>query len=118
MKAERHRCPIVGCAHSIDAGHLMCRIHWRHVSDKTRRAVTVTWRGFLKATRAPRGEDGIDQAARRLDVTGAREAYEAARKVALAEAARDPGAELAGRMSTDVVVDDFHTTSVMEPRHD
>lgn len=120
MKAERRRCPIAGCAHTIEAGFLMCRPHWRRVSDATRRAVNGSWREFNKASKRLRVRDQKADNDTLLTAFGAAcVAYEQARTRALAEAARDPGAELAGRMSTDVVVDDFHTAaSTTGRRHD
>lgn len=82
---NRHRCPIGGCPHMIEADKLMCRLHWRRVSNRTAAAVTKTWRAFLNVTRARRSEDVIKLA---------RSQYERARAAALTEAARDPGKEL------------------------
>ena len=83
---DRHRCPIGGCPHMIDADKLMCRLHWRHVSNTTRGAVTRTWRAFLTTTRARRSDE-----VKAL----ARSQYERARDAALIEAAR-ADRELAG----------------------
>ena len=78
-RVDRHRCPIGGCAQMIDNDKLMCRLHWRHVSDATRAAVTKTWRAFLATNRARRSDD-----VKAL----ARSQYERARDAALIEAAR------------------------------
>jgi len=102
MKTDRRRCPVAGCVHTIDAGKLMCRLHWRRVSDKTSRAVNVAWRARKKALRGLVAACQPDApvvlgAAKRLRVAigTAREAHDAACASAIAEAARDPGAELA-----------------------
>lgn len=112
MKSERRRCPIAGCPHTIDAGKLMCRLHWRRVSDRTSRAVTAAWRARRKALRIAMQGDQLP-AESKTAILGARAAYEAARDAALAEAARDPGADLAAGAGV-VVVDDFHSG----PRHE
>ena len=84
---NRHRCPIGGCSHMIDAHRLMCRPHWRRVSNATASQVNKAWRAWLGVTRAHRSDDVVALA---------RGQYERARDAALIEAARDPGKELAG----------------------
>lgn len=86
-RVDRHRCPIGGCPHMIDADKLMCRLHWRRVRTITAHAVNKTWRAFLRVERAGRSDDVVALA---------RAQYERARDAALIEAARDPGKELAG----------------------
>ena len=76
---ERHRCPIGGCAHMIDAGKLMCRHHWRRVSTASARAVTRTWNAYTGVRRARRSDDVVALAHAQ---------YERARDAALIEAAR------------------------------
>lgn len=83
---ERHRCPIGGCPHSIDSSQLMCRLHWRRVSNATAAAVNKAWRTLRNVRLAGRSKDVRDLA---------RSQYERARDAALIEAARDPGRELA-----------------------
>lgn len=86
MAGERHRCPIGGCPHLIDSDRLMCRLHWRRVSNATANLVNKTWRAVLRVERGGRSDDVVALA---------RSQYERARDAALIEAARDPGRELA-----------------------
>jgi len=84
---NRHRCPIGGCPHLIDSDKLMCRLHWRRVSNATADRVNKTWRAFHRVERSGRSDDVVALA---------RGQYDRARDAALIEAARDPGKALAG----------------------
>lgn len=44
-------CSITGCQAHTNAGHLMCRRHWRMVPRSTQAEVWDAWQGYRQAIR-------------------------------------------------------------------
>lgn len=62
---SKYKCHAEHCGRPVNLGHLMCAIHWRHVSKPTQVAVYRTfasWKKHKTAEATAAWRDSVDQA--------------------------------------------------------
>lgn len=62
MTRTQQGCPVEGCEHVRQSGHLMCRACWRRVTKPTQARVYATWRKVKGLTGSDEDWTAYDEA--------------------------------------------------------